>query len=99
MRFQKPIFLKVCILPFVPESPKYLILTKHDVVAGKKVILENSLSSIFSRFEEFGPSNTKTGIIGFIIFPCYSRFPPVFWSANTVAAYVQNIESLFPLYL
>jgi hypothetical protein len=32
-----PSVMQVAILPFVPESPKYLILTKRDLVSGKKV--------------------------------------------------------------
>lgn len=32
-----PAIIQVILLPAMPESPKYLILTKGDLIGGKKV--------------------------------------------------------------
>jgi hypothetical protein len=32
--------IQTSMLFFVPETPKYLILTKQDLLAGKEVLLE-----------------------------------------------------------
>lgn len=71
-----PSLIQVCTLPFVPESPKYLILTKHDVIEGKKALaffrggsiedIEAEANAIMAEAGELdGSGNDRMGINAF----------------------------------